>query len=116
MPGRGNERKGRHRPDHREKQHGQLVQNWVWEDMGKMQNSLSYEPAHTKDSLKQKRHYFWKQGQRGLLLIAVGQRRRKVPSSAIQMRSQEKGDSWSSQVWEVNMTQVEGETDGLIKN
>lgn len=42
-----------------------------------MLNSLSYEPAHTKDSLKQKRHYFWKQGQEALVGCS-GQRRTKV--------------------------------------
>lgn len=31
-----------------------------------MLNSLSRQPAHTKDSLKQNGHYFWKQDQ-GLL-------------------------------------------------
>ena len=33
----------------------------VWWDKGKMLNSLSEQPAHTKDSLKQNGHYFWKQ-------------------------------------------------------
>lgn len=42
-----------------------------------MLNSLIYEAAHTKDSLKQKRHYFWKQGQEALVGCS-GQRRRKV--------------------------------------
>lgn len=60
-----------------------------------MLNSLSYEPEHTKDSLKQKRHYFWKQGQ-GALVDRGQRRRRKVLSSTTHLRSKQRGDSWSS--------------------
>lgn len=88
------------------------------EDKGKMLNSLSYEPAHTKDSLKQKRHYFGKQGQ-GALVDCRGQSRRKVLSSINWGHSKEATHGRPRsvpQVQDVDMTQVQGETDRVIKN
>lgn len=46
---------------------------WVRQDKGKMLNSLSEQPAHSKDSLKQNGHYFWKQDRwEGGLLFQCG--------------------------------------------